>query len=655
VGNPAVFAGRRGAEHFHPVRAAAVTSREAGPAGADAGLRTSTVQQDPLDAARREADAAEERARWLHAMTAALLRALTPAQVATAVISEGLRAVRAEAGLLALLEPDPSTIRIAASAGCAAGTVERWRTIPIDAGAPIAEAVRTGRPAWVPDVQAQDGRFPDLAGGRSPPHVAWAVLPLVIRDRAIGALALTFGRPDIPEPAEQMFLMLLAQQCAQALERARLYEAERNARVKAEFAERRITFLYEAGARLTATLDEGAAIDGLIDLAVPELADWAVVRLVDGDGRLRTAAWRHRERDREPELRALLEHDDRAGGADECDAAERFLGHGGPELIAELPEVHPARTPRDDKHAALLGALEPRSRIRVALRAGDLPIGVLELVATAAGRRFTSTDLALAVELAARGAQAIERARLFRTTRQASQAKSDFLAVMSHELRTPLNAILGYADLVMLGVPEPIPDASRRQVERIRSAARQLLGLVEEVLGFARLVAGHEVLRIETTDLSALAHECIDRVEPAAAAKGLGLEVHVAGPVQVRTDPMKVRQILDNLLSNAIKFSERGVVRVTVRRDDGAVVLDVEDSGIGIPEDSLPHIFEPFWQVEQGSTRRFGGSGLGLGVVRELVRLLDGDVAVRSEAGRGTTFTVRLPAGFTPRPDRAEP
>src|SRR5690606_11060301 len=171
------------------------------------------------------------------------------------------------------------------------------------------------------------------------------------------------------------------------------------------------------------------------------------------------------------------------------------------------------------------------------------------------GRTFAETDITLALELGRRAGNAVENARLYQAAHHASEAKSDFLAVMSHELRTPLNAIIGYSDLLLMGVPNGVPDPARRQIERIRSASTILLHLVEEVLSFPRVEAGKEDIRISPVELGGIVRECVAMIEPLASEKGLSLEVRVDDePLKVVSDERKVRQILTNLLSNAVKF-----------------------------------------------------------------------------------------------------
>jgi len=231
----------------------------------------------------------------------------------------------------------------------------------------------------------------------------------------------------------------------------------------------------------------------------------------------------------------------------------------------------------------------------------------------------------------------------------ANQAKSTFLATMSHELRTPLNAIIGYEQLLEDGITGPVTVSQREQLTRIRSSAAHLLGLIDEILSLSRIEAGRESVSPEPVLLADLIEATVTMAAPMAREKGLDLAVE---PIDVSTmlltDPGKARQILLNLVANAIKFTDEGGIRIGFRTEGDEVVVVVRDSGIGIQAEDVDRIFEPFWQVEQTSTRTRGGTGLGLTVTRRLVDLLGGTLEVQSDPGSGSAFTVRLPGVQNP-------
>lgn len=231
-----------------------------------------------------------------------------------------------------------------------------------------------------------------------------------------------------------------------------------------------------------------------------------------------------------------------------------------------------------------------------------------------------------------------------------NRAKSAFLANMSHELRTPLNAILLYSELVRedseaAGHAEILPD-----VRRIESAGRHLLGLINDILDLSKIEAGKMTVQQETFEVKAMIQDVLATVEPLAAQNGNTLHFFCAPDVgDIVSDPMKVRQSLFNLLSNACKFTQNGRIDVRAALDPlpGATApwlhLSVEDTGIGIGPDQMQRIFNEFIQAEEGTSRKFGGTGLGLALSRKFCQLLGGDIRVRSEAGKGSAFTMLLP------------
>ena len=227
---------------------------------------------------------------------------------------------------------------------------------------------------------------------------------------------------------------------------------------------------------------------------------------------------------------------------------------------------------------------------------------------------------------------------------RANNSKTDFLAVMSHELRTPLTAIMGYEELLSDGITGPVTELQRQQLGRINASAHHLLGLIDEILTFARVDIGRERVRWESMSVNHTLSDAAALVEPMANAKNLKLVVNLMGEDQsIQTDGTKLRQMLVNLLSNGIKFTERGEVQLGCDVSDDVLEVSIADTGVGIAAENIEYVFEPFWQAEQTPTRKTGGTGLGLSVTRKLARLLGGDVTVASKMGAGTTFLLTLP------------
>jgi protein-histidine pros-kinase len=227
---------------------------------------------------------------------------------------------------------------------------------------------------------------------------------------------------------------------------------------------------------------------------------------------------------------------------------------------------------------------------------------------------------------------------------RASQAKDSFLASMSHELRTPLNAIIGFTGLLLMGLPGPLNEEQEKQLRTVDRGAKHLLSLINDILDVAKIQSGKVQLAIEEVDCKAVIQDVVSALRPAAVQKALDLRVTIPDTTMVaRTDKRAITQILLNLVNNAIKFTEHGVVslRANSRLVDGsrAITFEISDTGRGIDADELAKLFQPFTQVGE---RKAEGTGLGLHLSQKLAELLGGSIAVNSEWGKGSTFTLTL-------------
>lgn len=244
-----------------------------------------------------------------------------------------------------------------------------------------------------------------------------------------------------------------------------------------------------------------------------------------------------------------------------------------------------------------------------------------------------------------RRTEQLERAML--SAQDASQAKSEFLANMSHELRTPMNGVLGMIDIVL---DSPLTAEQREQLETAQRCANSLLSLLNDVLDLSKIEAGKMVLERIPFDLRVLIDDTIRAQRAKAYKKGItvGMEVDRAVPRRVTADPLRMRQIVSNLLSNAVKFTDRGHVKIQVRcgapEEGRKLIIEVIDTGVGIPVDKRACIFEKFTQADGSISRKYGGTGLGLAITKRLVEMHDGQISVDSVEGQGSTFRVAFPA-----------
>jgi PAS domain S-box-containing protein len=234
----------------------------------------------------------------------------------------------------------------------------------------------------------------------------------------------------------------------------------------------------------------------------------------------------------------------------------------------------------------------------------------------------------------------------------ANRMKSEFLSTGSHELRTPLTTIIGFGQLLQRGRDGELTPRQLAQLDRIMSSAGHLLELIDDLLDLSKIEAGRMEVTPTTVGVSPLLARVLSEFVPQAEAKGLSLVLDVPAEVPpALADPMRTRQILLNLVANAVKFTEHGTITVAARVDGPEVVITVADTGIGIEPDALDFIFDEFRRVEEGFTRRFSGIGLGLPIARKLATLQAGTIAATSQAGAGSTFTLRLPRADAGPPD----
>jgi signal transduction histidine kinase/CheY-like chemotaxis protein/uncharacterized membrane protein affecting hemolysin expression len=296
-----------------------------------------------------------------------------------------------------------------------------------------------------------------------------------------------------------------------------------------------------------------------------------------------------------------------------------------------------------------------RSVLAVPLLHEDGVIGALVIRRGERGE-FPQPLVALLQSFAAQSVLAIQNARLFREVQEkgeelaaASQHKSQFLANMSHELRTPLNAIIGVTEMLQEDARDLGREDETEPLERVLRAARHLLELINDILDLSKIEAGKMELHLESFGLAPLIEDVATTIRPLAEKTGNTISVQCAADLgTMQADQTRVRQALLNLASNANKFTEQGAVRIEARRsrEDGMdwIKIAVADTGIGMTPEQVQRLFQEFVQADASTTRKYGGTGLGLAISQRFCRMMGGDITVQSEIGRGSIFTLRLPA-----------
>ncbi|MGC9468222.1 MAG: GAF domain-containing protein [Anaerolineae bacterium] len=298
---------------------------------------------------------------------------------------------------------------------------------------------------------------------------------------------------------------------------------------------------------------------------------------------------------------------------------------------------------------------DTRSEVAIPMVAGDELIGVFD-VQDSVPSRFSESDVDVFSALAVQIAIALRNAQYFNEMeavaerlREVDRLKSEFLANMSHELRTPLNSILGYAEVLLMGLDGDLSPEMQEDVEAIFDNGQQLLHLINDILDLTKIEAGRMALSLEPIDVPSLLEEARSHNLGLIHKRARPIELQVMqeeGLPQVMADPTRMAQILNNLISNAIKFTDEGTIELRAYYEpaQGQVCIEVADGGVGIAPEHLPHLFERFRQVDGSSTRRAEGTGLGLAITKQLVELHGGVLRVESEVGKGSVFTVCLPA-----------
>jgi PAS domain S-box-containing protein len=419
---------------------------------------------------------------------------------------------------------------------------------------------------------------------------------------------------------------------------------ERESREVAEARSEQARYIVHAAAELGADDDPNRVSARAARLA-GRFGDYATVELFDEEGALHVRGVYHRAAERNQKLQSRL--GERLLDPMEGPELGRFLESAGSIFVA-AGETVPERLEYDRN---LPEAFRPISLAVLPLSVQGQVAGVLRVMATSAtGAEHLRAWVHLLEAFGSYIGMALANARLLQeadrrriAAAESSRGRTRAMAGLSHELRTPLHSILGYTELLLDGVAEPLGEKSLRFVKSIRASALHQAELVDDILSIAKPGRSRQFTPADLV-VEDVVLECVAMISERARANGLRVLVEVAPGARIFTDRSKLSQILINLLGNAVKFTQHGEVTVAVHKEDERVTFEVRDTGCGIAPSELPHIFEPFWQGSAGELRGGReGTGLGLSMVQRLVEILGGDVTVESREREGSTFRVALP------------
>jgi PAS domain S-box-containing protein len=406
-------------------------------------------------------------------------------------------------------------------------------------------------------------------------------------------------------------------------------------------------YLSRATTVLSESLDYGATMARLAQLLVPELADWCMVGTLE-ENVFHTLAVAHVDPSKVALARSL--QSGRPLLPDGPLGVSAVLRTGRPQVVSDITDDMLVIASRGDgERLTTLRELGLCSSMTVPLKAHERTLGVMMLIGAESGRRYDEHDLALAEELGRRAGIAIENAQAYREARDAIRLRDDFLSIAGHELRTPLTALqlqLQSVDVAFdRGQVAEDPDRWATRVHKTVGHAHRLQRLIDELLDVSRITSGRLTLERQEMDLEELWREVIERYAGEASRAGSQVSFASDGATVGRWDRARIDQVLTNLLSNAIKYGSGKPVRVVLHGSDGRVRTSVRDEGIGIDPAAQARMFGRFERAV--SERHYGGFGLGLWIVRELVEAHGGTVGFESHPGRGSTFWVDLPARGT--------
>ena len=576
---------------------------------------------------------AHERARQLQLLTQRLAGILSIEEIGATVIGQAHEYLRAS-GSVAYVRDEAGTLRLVAHRGINDELAAARATLDLEAALPLAHAIRTLTSQWFSSREELVRAFPELAHSDHALDVTAAV-PLVFAGRALGGIAFSFHDPVQLDPATRVLLETFALQCAQAVERTRLYEGERRAR-------RRLEVLAETSEALTrARLDLSAVLQTVCREVATRMPESCTINLIAGDNTLELAAVHHIDPEAEQGIRMTL-------AATPVHVGESALGivaASGEPLLVPVVSFEALLAGTRPEYRPHLERFPIASLLVVPLRVPERVIGTLTASRGRSRPPFTLDDQRLLQDLADRSAFAIENARLFEAELNARRLRDDFLSIAGHELRTPLAAlqlqIQSIQGLATKGALAAEPALLVARLDKTVRHVQRMEGLVAQLLDVSQLARGRLELVCEPVEVRALIGEVLERFTEQARRAECELALEAGAPVTGNWDRSRLDQVLTNVIGNALKYGAGKPIGIRAERAGERCRIAVRDHGIGIERDAQQRIFGRFERAM--SVRNYGGLGLGLWISRQIVDALGGHITCDSEPGMGTTFAIELP------------
>lgn len=481
----------------------------------------------------------------------------------------------------------------------------------------------------------------------------------VFKGYSVGAVDFLFKpfMPDILRSKVAVFVDLFrktqtVQRQAEELEQRVRERTEEltlaNEALHAEIAERKraegaLQFLAEASRLLSNSLDYETTLQSVAQLTVPFLADWCAVDIVQEDQSMRELVAHINPHKVEVIRSARFRY---PPSPEVAHGVPHVLSTGKPEMRSQIDDNLLSLIARDEEHLRVLREQNFRSYMCVPLQAHGRTLGTVTFITSESNRHYNQADLRLAEDLARRAALAVDNARLYRESQEAILARDEFLSIASHELKTPLTSLQLQVQTLLRSVYKggQAKISLERIVTKLELADQQterLAGLINELLDVARIRSGQIDMRIEEINLTEIVQTVAMRFEEQLAQAGSQLRLACEERSPVCGDRLRLEQIVTNLLSNAIKYGSGNPIEISIKQTSESVQMTVRDQGIGIAAEHLERIFVRFERAV--SSDNYGGLGLGLYIVHQIVEALGGTIRVSSEIGRGSSFTVSLP------------